>query len=75
MHLGTNNKNAGYQTEARKLEATEEEGDLHVPINCTIVISCQRDVAKKKNNAVLGSMRQGIFCRGKEVLVSLYKAL
>ncbi|CAM4560969.1 unnamed protein product [Lepidochelys olivacea] len=75
MHLGINNKNFSYKLVTHQLEVTEEEMDLGVLVDHRMTMSCQRDMAVKKANAILGCIRQGISSRDKEVLVLLYKAL
>ncbi|CAM4373323.1 unnamed protein product [Lepidochelys olivacea] len=75
MHLGINNKNFCYKLGMHQLEVTEEEKDLGVLVDHRMTMSRQCDMAVKKANVVLGSIRRGISSRDKEVLVPFYKAL
>ncbi|CAM4371744.1 unnamed protein product [Caretta caretta] len=75
MHLGINNKNFCYKLGTHQLEVTEEEKDLGVLVDHRMTMSRQCDMAVKKANVILGSIRRGISSRDKEVLVQFYKAL
>ncbi|CAM5076776.1 unnamed protein product [Eretmochelys imbricata] len=75
MHLGINNKNFCYKLGTHQLEVTEEEKDLGVLVDHRMTMSRQCDMAVKKANVVLGSIRRGTSSRDKEVLVPFYKAL
>lgn len=65
MNLGTNNKDFG----CKKWYTDNQgrEGPV-MSVNNRMTMSCQCDAA-------VGSIRQGIFSRNKEVYISLYKVL
>ena len=75
MHIGVNNREAGYEIAGRKLEKVSEEKDLGVIVSKNFKVSGQCIKAASKGNQILGLINRTITCKNKKVILNLYKSL
>lgn len=75
MHIGSRNSKAEYLIGGKKLDTITEEKDLGVIISSNFKVANQCRKAANKGNQILGLINRAISCKGKRVILSLYKAL
>ena len=57
------------------LNTTLKEYDLGLTISADMKVSEQCGIAATKENQILGLIRRNIVCKGKELIIPLYKAI
>ena len=75
MHIGNNNPNVVYEINGNSLDIVQKEKDLGVIVSNNLKVSDQCAAAVKTANRVLGLIRRTFMCRGKDIILRLYKSL
>lgn len=75
LHLRRNNLNHQHVLEATQIENIFAEKDLEILTDIKLNMSQQCDLAAKKANSALGSIRQSISSRLRKLILPLYSAV
>ena len=75
LHTGHGNLNVNYKMGDTVLGTTVKEKDLGVTISADMKVSEQCGFAASKGNQILGLIRRNITCKGKKLIIPLYKAI
>ena len=75
LHFGLRNPRHPYRLEGTVLESSPVEKDMEVLVDEKLNMSQQCVLAAWKANGILDSIRRGVTCRDRDVIVPLYSAL